>query len=167
MSNVINYKHKNHLICKQNVNLELQWETFFTNTQVPFLGCGKITLSIRKDWGKWVVINVNKSSCFLVIWWKEILWKFIFCLKSKFLCFILLSVVHFTTQDSTRIDCDLSFSFWIDTTQNKIPVKELSLPSQKQQRIRPHARSKLAQARPPKNGHCHLYLVAYYNKKEV
>lgn len=118
MSNVINY----HIKIIWSANETWIWrynEKHSPQThKFPFLECGKRILSIRKDWGKWVVINVNKSSCFLVIWWKEILWKLLLCLKSKLLCFILLSAVHFTTQGSRRIDCDLSFYFWIDTRQN-------------------------------------------------
>lgn len=67
----------------------------------------------KRLWGKWVGINVKKTSGFLVILREEILWKFIFSLKSKLLCYILLSAVHFTIQGSTRIDCDLFFYFWI------------------------------------------------------
>lgn len=167
MSNVINYYIKIILSANEMWIWRYNEKHSSETHKLHFLEWGKRTLSIRKDWGKWVVINVNKSSCFLVIWWKEILWKLIFCLKSKLLCFILLSAVHFTTQGSTRIDCDLSFYFWIGTTQNKIPVRQLSFTSRQQQWIRPHARSELVRAPPPKNCHCHFYLVAHYAEKEV
>lgn len=150
------------------MNLEIQWETYFTDTHLTFLRGEKNNLEHQKRlWGKWVGINVNKTSGFLVILRKEILWKFIFSLKSKLLCYILLSAVHFTIQGSTRIDCDLFFYFWIGTTRNKIPVRQLAFTSQQRQWSMPHAKSKPVWVPPSKTGHCHSHLAVCYKQKKL
>lgn len=87
------------------------------------------------------------------------------CEENELLCYVLLSAVHFTIQGSTRIDCDLFFYFWIGTTRNKIPVRQLACTSQQWQWSMPHAKSKPVRAPPSKNGHCHSHLVCYKQPK--